>query len=78
MPVLSVLFIVEVFTPFDQIVNLHIEIFSLEFQQILIIKWIVIQFLKLLRHLIVDVNVCVFAILLLDKLSIFGISVQLP
>lgn len=77
MPILCVLLIVKVLAPLNQPINLIIKFFVMHFYQVLIIKWIVIKLLQLFGHLIIDLNVGPFSILLLDQVSILGVSVEL-
>lgn len=77
MPVFSVLLVIEIFTPFDQIIDLRFEFSVLHADQVLVVERIVVQFLELFGHIIIDFNIWIFAILFLDELSILGVSVQL-
>ena len=77
MPVLSILLIVKVFTPLNQPINFLIKFSIMHLYQVLVIKRIVIELLQLFRHLVVDLNISPFAILLLDNVCVFGVPVEL-
>jgi hypothetical protein len=77
MPVFSVLFIVEVFTPLNQVVNFIVELVVLHFFEIHVVKRIIVQLLKLLGHFVIDFNIVVPVVLLSDQFCVFGISVEL-
>jgi len=76
MPVLGVLFIVEVLAPLDQVVDLIIKIIVLQLLQVRIIKRIIVQLFKLSGHFIVDFNVVIAVVLFSDELGILGVTIE--
>ena len=77
MPILGVLLIVKVLTPFNQAINLNIKFFVMHLYQVLIIKRIVIKLLQLFGHLIIDLYVGPLSILFLHQVRILGVSIKL-
>ena len=77
-PVFSVFLIIEVLTPLNQIIDLELEFIGYHFDQILVIKWVLVQLLQLFRHFIVYVDCCTLTVLLLHKLCVFGVTIQFP
>ena len=77
MPVLGILLVVKVFAPLNESIDLLIKFTIMHLHQVLIVEWIIIELLKLFCHLVVDLNIGPFAILLLDQICIFGISIEL-
>lgn len=78
MPIFSVLLVIEVLTPLNQIIYFKFELIGYHFDQVLVIKWILVQFFQLFGHFVVYVDSCTLAVLLLDELRIFGVTIQFP
>ena len=66
MPILGILFVVEILTPLDQTIDLLIKISVMHLHQVLIVEWVVIELLQLFSHFVIDLDVGAFSVLLLD------------